>query len=78
MMQICIYKTMIKIYCLNFIFFPILFFLSKTGWKKRLRFIEKQRLNLVMNSLHLRILTAFISYFYNFLTLALLQSNQVN
>ena len=55
--QICIYKTMIKVYCINFIFFQLCVS-SKSGWKKRLSFIEQQRLNLVMNSLHLR-LTVF-------------------
>ena len=34
-------------------------------------FIEQQRLNLVMNLLHLR-LTVIILYFYKFLTLAIL------
>ena len=40
-------------------------------WRKRFSFIEQQRLNLVMNTLHLR-LTVFILYFYKFLTLAVL------
>ena len=68
-MQVSIYKTMIKIYCLDFIFFSILCFVKDR--MLNLGFIEKQRRNLVMNSLHLR-LTVFISYFYKFLTLALL------
>ena len=59
--QICIYKTMIKVYCISFIFFQFCV-LSKTGWKKRLSFIEQQRLNLVMNSLHLK-LTVFYFIF---------------
>ena len=67
-MQSCIYKTRIKIYCINFIFSQFCFS-SKTGWKKHLSLIEQQRLDLVMNSSYLR-LTVFILYFYNFLTLA--------
>ena len=38
-------------------------------WRKCLSFIEQQRLNLVMNTLHLR-LTVFILYFYKFPMLA--------
>ena len=54
--QICIYKTMIKVYCINFICRQ-----SRDG-KNVLSFIEQQRLNLVMNSLHLR-LTVFYFIF---------------
>ena len=68
--KICIYKTRIKMYCIDFIFSQFCFW-SKTGWKKHLSLIEQQRLDLVMNSSYLR-LTIFILYFYNFLTLAFL------
>ena len=40
-------------------------------WRKRFSFTEQQRLNLVMNTLHLR-LTVFILYFNKFLTLVVL------
>ena len=59
--QICVYKTMIKVYCISFIFFQFCV-PSKTGWKKPLSFIEQRRLNLVMNSLHLS-LTVFYFIF---------------
>ena len=63
--QICIYKTMIKVYCISFIFFQFCV-LSKTGWKKRLSFIEQQRLNLVMNSLHLRLTLSYFIFIHVF------------
>ena len=51
-----------------FVFFVVVFCFL---WRKRFSFIEQQRLNLVMNTLHLRF-TVFILYFYKFLTLAVL------
>ena len=63
--QICVYKTMIKVYCISFIFFQFCVS-SKTGWKKRLSFIEQQRLNSVMNSLHLRLTVFYFIFIHVF------------
>ena len=51
---------MIKVYCINFIFRQ-----SRDG-KNVLSFIEQQRLNLVMNSLHLRLTVFYFIFIHVF------------
>ena len=56
---------MIKVYCINFIFFQF-FVSSNSGWKKRLSFIEQQGLNLVMNLLYLSLTVFYFIFIHVF------------